>query len=89
MNKKRLYGLAVFVVAAVAAGIMQVDLYNQTNFSNLSLKDIEALARQEEPTITCNRTCDAEGSIGQCWKPDCTNPPCIFTGDQTDYCTCR
>ena len=69
-------------IVALAATNMSVGLNNTTQ-TNLSLKDIDAMA-QIEVTITCNQTCYYGGA---CWAADCDGY-CQFSGKMVDYCVC-
>ena len=52
MKKKLLYGLAVVVIAAVAAFNMNVSS-NEYGLSDVSLANVEALAQGENPLGDC------------------------------------
>ena len=88
----------IFCAVAVAA-IAAYGVYThqkETQVSNLTLANVEALARYELPevTITCD---DSEPGGGQCWSGDCepVHTPfgpflewdCyFFSGYMSDYC---
>ena len=91
--------LSRIVCAVAVAAIAAYGVYTnqkETQVSNLTLANVEALARYELPevTITCD---DSEPGGGQCWSGDCepVHTPfgpflewdCyFFSGYMSDYC---
>lgn len=91
--------LSKIVCAVAVAAIAAYGVYThqkETQVSNLTLANVEALARYELPevTITCD---DSEPGGGQCWSGDCepVHTPfgpflewdCyFFSGYMSDYC---
>ena len=91
--------LSRIVCAVAVAAIAAYGVYTnqkETQVSNLTLANLEALARYELPevTITCD---DSEPGGGQCWSGDCepVHTPfgpflewdCyFFSGYMSDYC---
>ena len=90
--------LSRIVCAVAVAAIAAYGVYThqkETQVSNLTLANVEALARYELPEVTI--TCDDSGSGGRCWSGDCEpvyTPfgfflewDCyLFTGYVSDYC---
>lgn len=94
--KKHLLRIVCAVAVAAIAGYGVYTHKKGAQVSNLTLANVEALARYELPevTITCD---DSEPGGGQCWSGDCepvytpfgffTEWDCyIFTGYMSDYC---
>ena len=86
----------VCTMAAIIAAYGVYTSPKETQVSNLTLANVEALARYELPevTITCD---DSEPGGGQCWSGDCepVHTPfgpflewdCyFFSGYMSDYC---
>ena len=85
--------LSKIVCAVAVAAIAAYGVYTspkETQVSNLTLANVEALARYELPevTITCGET------EGECWKPaelcmkgEITDYRCERTDDPMWYCT--
>jgi len=83
MNKKKLLSIGF---AAVFAAVMafNVNLSSSNNsLSDLTLANIEALARVEEKSGDCE---DCTGKNGTCWK--LSGWQCIQTNDPNDKCIC-
>jgi len=86
--KRNFYGIAVLVIAVVAA--MNVNLSSKGHgMSDVSMKNVEALAGIEFGTISgSDYYCDMDcRNGGKCWKGewffDCTR-----TGEPSDWCFC-
>ena len=54
MNKKKIYGIAVFIVAAMAAWNVNVYASKEVGLSDVSLANVEALAQSEWGGWYCN-----------------------------------
>ena len=87
MKKKIFGGLLVLAIAAVAAFNLNLNS-EDSEFSLLSLANVEALASMEielpEVVIECGRY------EGKCWAVDYTTTfgrvECYFSGRQRDHC---
>ena len=73
MNKKMFYGLAVLVIAFVAAFGVNASLSSKGhNLSDISLANVEALARNENGgTLDCWNTISSQGPNASTHKTYC------------------
>ena len=76
----------LLLVFAAGAGLLASQVKNETEVSDITLANIEALAREEmtEPGVVCSFQCN--DGIGQCWREQ--SGTCVRSGDPHDHCVC-
>lgn len=91
--KKKIFGIALIAIMALAAGWNFTQSKNEVKLSELALANVEALAHYEFPDVEV--TCGA--TTGACWVRDLSSPgyncgeytmvyPCKFSGSTSDHC---
>lgn len=84
---KKIYAVLVVAVVAMFAGYnMYQSQKTEKIVSDLVMANVEALADNEDFTITCSRTCS--DGVGRCYKTIDKWGNCHFDGSQTYSCTC-
>ena len=85
MNRLYKYGTATLLAVVMSVVFYTAQVKTDTEVSDVTLANIEALARIELPPVevTCSSTCNG---IAQCWHWN--GFECQFTGYVYDYCVC-
>lgn len=79
--------VAMFALITLIAGYNAfTNSKEESKLSNLMLDNVEALASNEEPGITCSKTCS--DGIGRCYAYDKETHSCYFEGYQWMSCAC-
>jgi hypothetical protein len=87
MNKKLLYGISAFVIAAVS--VFNLNFNSQkSHLSDMALANVEVLAAAEnlpEVVITCSYppSCHGKQCYIDIWNLLC---PCFFNGHTYSFC---
>lgn len=92
--KKKIFGIALIAIMALAAGWNFTQSKNEVKLSELALANVEALARYELPEVEVNCSGGSYGMCQYCHRYDVYHPmygwgyayECIKSGDQEDWC---
>ena len=85
MNRLYKYGTATLLAVVMSVVFYTAQVKTDTEVSDVTLANIEALARIELPPVEvdCSWSCS---NVGRCWKSN--EEQCYFTGNLYDYCIC-